>query len=181
MSTVETKRITIDDFLAIPDIGDDSLFELIRGRVVWHPTSMALHGLVCANVGSKLLDYDRLLKLGWVCGRVGVVFGQDTLICPDVTYWSRKRLSTIADEYPDIPPDIAVEVLSCIESREVVHEKMQIYILNGVKLVWLVDPDTRTVTVYQGSLRGMELDETDSLTGGDVLPGFSCKLTDIFE
>jgi Uma2 family endonuclease len=51
---------------------------------------------------------------------------------------------------------------------------------SGVKLVWLVDPDARIVIVYQGSLAGSELSEADTLTAGDVLPGFSCQVADLF-
>ena len=81
----------------------------------------------------------------------------------------------------EIPPDIAVEVLSPGDRRKNVREKIKDYVKNDVKLVWLVDPDTRTVTVYQGSLRGSELDEADTLTGGDVLPGFTCLVSDLFD
>lgn len=52
---------------------------------------------------------------------------------------------------------------------------------SGVKLVWLVDPELRTVTVYAGSPRGTELDESETITGGDVLPEFSCKVAEFFE
>ena len=55
------------------------------------------------------------------------------------------------------------------------------YVKNGVKLVWLVDPEFRSVTVYSGSLRGTELDESETITGGDVLPEFMCKVAEFFE
>ncbi len=61
------------------------------------------------------------------------------------------------------------------------HEKIKDYVKNGVKLVWLVDPEVKTVTVYAGSLRGTELDESEMITGGDVLPDFTCKVAEFFE
>jgi Uma2 family endonuclease len=50
-----------------------------------------------------------------------------------------------------------------------------------VPLVWLVDPETNTVLEYRGSLRGTEYDESDTITGGDVLPEFTCRVADFFQ
>ena len=99
---------------------------------------------------------------------------------PDVAFWSITRQPALPADYFEIPPDIAVEVLSPDDRRKDVREKVKDYLTHGVRLVWLVDPETRTVTIYQGSLRGTELDESDTLTGGDVLPDFSCKVADLF-
>jgi Uma2 family endonuclease len=99
---------------------------------------------------------------------------------PDVAFWSIARQPAIPADYFEIPPDIAVEVLSPNDRRKDVREKIKEYVQNGVKLVWLADPDTRTIMVYPGSLRGIELDEADTLTGGEVLPGFSCKIAELF-
>jgi Uma2 family endonuclease len=84
------------------------------------------------------------------------------------------------DGYFEIPPDLAVEVLSPNDRRSVVREKIKEYVQHGVPLVWLVDPETRTVLVYEGNLRGLEFGDTDSLVGGSILPGFSCKVADLF-
>jgi len=61
------------------------------------------------------------------------------------------------------------------------RRKVREYIASGVRLVWVVDPETKTVMVYSGSMQGVEHDETDTLDGGDVLPGFTCKVADLFE
>jgi Uma2 family endonuclease len=74
-----------------------------------------------------------------------------------------------------------VEVLSPSDSRTQVRAKIKIYIENGVPLVWLADPETQTLTVYAGSLRGTELDPSDTIDGGTVLPGFSCQVAKFFE
>ena len=79
-----------------------------------------------------------------------------------------------------IPPDIAVEVQSPSDRRKDLRAKIKEYLFYSVPLIWLIDPETRTVTVYQGTMRGTELDESDTLDGGDVLPGFACKVSDLF-
>lgn len=54
------------------------------------------------------------------------------------------------------------------------------YLAAGSSIVWVVDPDSKTVMVYTGNLRGVELGETDTITGGDVLPNFSCQVAEFF-
>ena len=66
------------------------------------------------------------------------------------------------------------------DRRKDLRAKIKEYLFYSVPLIWLIDPETRTVTVYRGSVRGMELDESDTLNGSDVLPGFSCKVSDLF-
>ena len=111
------------------------------------------------------------------CGNASL----DTLRGPDVAFWSIARQPEQPEDYFLIPPDIAVEVQSPDDRRKDLRAKIKEYLFYSVPLIWLVDPETRTVTVYQGSMRGIELDESDTLDGGNVLPGFSCKLlADLF-
>jgi len=103
----------------------------------------------------------------------------DTVSGPDVSFYSIARHPEPPDQYFEIPPDLAVEVLSSDDRRPKVREKIREYILKGVKLIWLVDPESKTVTVYSGSLRGTEFDESETLDGGEVLPGFSCVIAEL--
>jgi Uma2 family endonuclease len=73
-----------------------------------------------------------------------------------------------------------VEVQSPDDRRKDLRAKIKEYLFYSVPLIWLADPETRTVTVYRGSMRGTELDESDALDGGEVLPGFSCQVADLF-
>jgi Uma2 family endonuclease len=183
MATVGTKLITIEEFEKIPDPPDGSRLELVRGEVVVMPSSKARHGVICHRISRLLGNEVDPNKLGWVTTNdTGVILERDpdTMRGPDVAFWSIVRQPALPAEYFEIPPDIAVEVLSPEDRRKEVREKIKEYLTHGVKLVWLVDPETRTVTVYQGSFRGTELDESDTLTGGDMLPNFSCKVSDLF-
>jgi Uma2 family endonuclease len=120
---------------------------------------------------------------GWVTSNdTGVILERapDTVRGPDVAFWSITRQPTIPEGYFEIPPDLAVEVLSPDDRRKDVRAKIKEYLFYGVKLVWLVDPETRIVTVYRESPRGVELDEDDLLDCGEILPGFTCKVSDLF-
>jgi len=183
MATAGTRLITIEEFEKIPDPPDGSRLELVRGEVVAMPSPKAKHGIICSEIARVLANFVKPARLGWVTTNdTGVILERDpdTLRGPDVAFWSIIRQPTLPADYFEIPPDIAVEVLSPDDRRKEVREKIKEYLAHGVKLVWLVDPETRTVTVYQGSLRGTELDESDTLTGGDMLPSFSYKVSDLF-
>jgi Uma2 family endonuclease len=174
--------MTIAEFERLPDLPDGSKLELVRGEVLSSPPSKARHGLCCLRVGTILGNFVYPARLGWVTSNgVGVVLERDpdTVRGPDVAFWSIARQPEIPDGYFQIPPDLAVEVLSPDDRRIDVRAKIKQYLFHSVRLVWLVDPEARTVTVYRGTMRGDELGDEDTLDAGDVLPGFSCKVADI--
>ena len=183
MSTVQQAPVTIAEFERLPNPEDGSFLELVRGEVIVMPPAKGKHGICCQRVGRFLGNFVDPAKLGWVTTNdTGVVLerGPDTVRGPDVAFWSIARQPAMPDGYFLIPPDIAVEVLSPSDRRGDVRAKIKEYVFYSVSLVWLVDPETRTVMVYQGSMRGTELGDDDLLDGGDVLPGFSCKVSDLF-
>jgi len=183
MATVTTKLITAEGFAQMSDPADGSKMELVRGEVVLMPPPKGRHGIVCGKVARLVGNYIDARKLGWLtCNDSGVILERepDTVRGPDVAFWSIVRQPDVPDGYFEIPPDLAVEVLSPDDRRARVREKIREYISNGVKLVWLVDPESRAVTVYAGSIRGTEFDTADTLDGGDVLPGFSCLVSELF-
>jgi Uma2 family endonuclease len=83
--------------------------------------------------------------------------------------------------YDDIPPDLVVEVLSPRDIATELDQKVEEFLRAGVRLVWVVNPDTRTVRIHRldGSISGLH--ETDELSGEDVLPGFACPVAALFE
>lgn len=177
--------MTIEEFVQLPDPPDGSQLELVKGEVVTIPAPKQRHGYVCALVASVLMQFVRPRKLGWVLSNdtgIAIERDPDSLRSVDVAFWSKERQPEApADRYADNPPDLAVEVLSPTDSRRMIREKVRQYIDCGVRLVWLVDPEARTVTVYNGTLRGIEYDEVDTLDDGDVLPGFTCVVRDLME
>ena len=80
----------------------------------------------------------------------------------------------------DLAPDLAVEVLSKSNSRGEMQRKLRDYFAAGTKLVWYVDPKKRTVRVYTDPDNAATLTEDRTLDGGDVLPGFTLRLRELF-
>ena len=183
MPGVLTKLLTAEEFAALPEPLDGTKEELLRGEVIRTPIPKSRHGLIQAQIAYLLQDAVRFLNLGWVTIGSGVVIERDldTVFGPDVAFCSIARHPERPEGYLEIPPDLVVEVLSPDDRRKNVREKIKEYVKSGVKLVWLVDPEMKTVTVYAGSLRGTELDETETITGGEVLPEFACKVAEFFE
>ena len=83
--------------------------------------------------------------------------------------------------YAETTPDLVVEVVSPSNTIREVNDKAFMWLGHGVRLVWLVYPYTRTVDVYQGGRTVTTLTEDDSLDGLDVLPGFACAVSEIFD
>src|SRR5262249_41032220 len=85
------------------------------------------------------------------------------------------------DRVPAVVPDLAVEVLSESNTRAEMARKREEYFRAGVQLVWEVDPDVRTVTIYSAPNSFAGLDESQTLDGGTVLPGFTLPIRRWFE
>ncbi|MFO0851518.1 MAG: Uma2 family endonuclease [Gemmataceae bacterium] len=183
MAVIRQPLMTVEEFARLPERADGSRLELVRGEVVTMPPAKGKHGVCCGKVSRLLGNHADAGKLGWVTTNdTGVLLerGPDTVRGPDVAFWSITRQPTIPEDYFEIPPDLAVEVLSPDDRRAAVRAKIKEYLFYSVKLIWLIDPEARTVIVYPGRMRGIELDEEDEIDGGDVLPGFSCKVSDLF-
>jgi Uma2 family endonuclease len=123
-------------------------------------------------------------KLGSVCGSsFGCWMVSGNLLSPDVSFIRRDRLPRTFDEGRKFfrgAPDIVVEAMSPWDRSGRVHEKAEDYFLSGARLLWVVQPEDRTVTVYRTPTAPKLLTETDVLDGEDVLPGFRLPLADLF-
>jgi Uma2 family endonuclease len=98
---------------------------------------------------------------------------------PDIAFIRAERLApALAEGEPRIRPDLVVEVISPHETVEELDDKIADYRSVGVSLIWVVNPNNRTVRVIRPDGSPPLLNDTDTLTGGDVLPGFSCRVAD---
>lgn len=184
-TTAKPKLLTVAEFAARPEPEDGSKEELVRGEVVTMPPPRHIHGLVQGHFYFYLRIWANQYKLGNVTVESGLPTetDPDTVRGPDVAYWSFARLPAerIPEVYADVPADVVVEVLSPDDSHRRIAQKIREYLAVGVRLVWVADPNDRTVTVYTKPGKGTVLWADDTLTGGDVLPEFSCPVASFFE
>ncbi|MEO0529322.1 MAG: Uma2 family endonuclease [Planctomycetota bacterium] len=160
--------------------------ELIRGTVrLMSPTGFEF-GSTADEVAYQLNQVVRPGKLGRVViAEAGFLIARDpdTVRAPDVAYVSASRLKAAGDQKKYFPtaPDLAVEVVSPNDAASEVHEKAREWIEAGCRAVWLVWPDDRSVTVYR-SLDSVKILTDDALLDGvDVVPGFSCPVSQFFK
>ena len=102
---------------------------------------------------------------------------------PDVLFLSHERdaLRRRPQGFLDVAPELTVEILSPTDRPDRVRRKLDEYFAAGVRLVWVIDPATRSVQVHHGHGEPRSLGTGAILTGGDVLPGFEMPVDDIFE
>jgi Uma2 family endonuclease len=107
----------------------------------------------------------------------------DIIHIPDIAFVRADRLPPREARRGPLPlaPDLAIEVMSPNDGYVEVMEKVERYLRAGVQLVWLVDPWRRAVEIHAPGQPPRVLRETDTLDGGDVLPGFSLPVADIFQ
>lgn len=129
---------------------------------------------------AKFVDEHELGNV--TCNDAGVITerGPDTVRGPAIAYWSKKRLLEVPDAYIEVPADIVVEVLSPWDVETKVQLKVEEYLKQGVRMVWVVDPARRTVTIHRVRKLKKVLQEADILTGENVLPGFRCPVAELF-
>lgn len=180
------KPMTADEFWEFcqrPE-NENKLFELIRGEVVELPRPNKKHGYLSGNIARVIGNYSFQVGVGYMTSNdTGVLLEEDpdTVVGPDVAYYTdANTFDELHPKWGEEPPVLAVEVLSPNDKMSRVNAKVRDYLANGVKLVWLVDPDERKVTVYRPDRSLDVLDESAELTGGDDLPGFTCRVADLF-
>jgi Uma2 family endonuclease len=178
------RRLTLEEFLALPDTEPAS--EHACGEVMQKPMPTNAHGALQLYIAMLIYQFLARAKLGRVRPEWRCVFGparRKRAYIPDVVYASYERMppgDAREQVYVETAPDLVVEVLSPGESAERFARKLRFYLLHGVRLVWVVDPDAETITVYiPGTADERILRPGDTLDGGDVLPGFTAPVAEI--
>lgn len=176
--------LTLEEFQRLPE-EDEHRVELVRGRIVREPRPGARHGWLAGRIYVILEAYGRETGFGMAAIETGFLLAEDppTVRGPDVAFIAEERLPAegIPVGFWPLAPDLAVEVVSPSNSAAEIQEKVLDYLAVGTRLVWVVDPDTGSVTVYRSRDDVRVRTKGDALDGGDVLPGFRLEVTDLFE
>ena len=176
-------KATEQDVLDI-EAREGRLYELVDGVLVEKVVGLKesfIAGRLRRLLGNHVEEHD----LGAVAGADGTARILPKLVrIPDVAFYSWASLP--GKEYPtrpipDLVPDLAVEVLSEGNTPQEMEFKLRDDFRAGVRLVWFVDPETRTVQVYTSPEDSVTLTERNTLDGGDVLPGFALSIRELFD
>lgn len=171
-----------DDIIAhIPK--EAGTYEWVDGRIMEVSEPSAEHGWVGMRLSALLATYVDAHKLG-------NVFGLDTLFLlqeeprivrgPDIAFVDKSRPMPEVSGVWRLAPDLVIEVQSKSQSGNFMRKKTADFLAAGVRLVWIVDPKTRTVVRHRSGEDPITLREGDVLDGEDIVPGFRCPVADCF-
>ena len=176
MCTIPT-TMTLEEFLA----HDVEGYEYVKGELVPMAPPSREHGEISVNVIHYLYEHVYQQKLGRLYTAETTFQVGERTAKPDVAFVSTAQLTGDKTKGFSIPPDLAIEVVSPSDVQSRVAEKALAYLDAGTRLVWVIEPVSKTVTVYR-SERDIEiLTREDTLTGEDVVPGFTCLVAHLFE
>ncbi len=186
----QTNLMTLDEYVTLYET--EGSFELINGERVPVNTTVSGHGEKSRIIHDEFAYYNRLHGTGISYFEQSYVLTYSSNWVkgarePDVMVYRMERIQKYKADDPEwsdkpflIVPDLVVEVISRNDRYIDVDAKVELYLDDGVEIVWVVDPKQKTVTVRgRDFYKKLKIGET--LTGGDVIPGFELAVQAIFE
>ncbi|MCA1849912.1 MAG: Uma2 family endonuclease [Acidobacteria bacterium] len=178
-----TRPTSAEELFKMPD--DGFRYELVRGELKKMSPAGSEHGAIIVNLTAPLAMHVKANNLGMVFGAetgFKIATDPDTVRAPDIAFVRRERIpeSGIPKGFWPGAPDLAVEVTSPGDSFEEVEEKVEDWLTAGASAVWIVNPKRRTLTVYRSLKDVAILTEDAELDEQAVVPGFRCRVADIF-
>jgi Uma2 family endonuclease len=175
--------MTADQLWRMPE--DGQRHELIRGELRTMAPAGSEHGMIGGNLLGPLIHHVKSNRLGIVMlAETGFIIARnpDTVRAPDIAYIAQSRIPAngVTDRFFPGAPDLAVEVISPSDTVNELEEKVQHWLDAGTRLVWVVSPKQRTVTVHRPGQQPIILRHTDTLDGQDVVPGFTLLVSEVF-
>lgn len=192
MAAIErVQDLTLEEFSRLYD--QEGPFEIIDGERLPKMPNIARHSLMIRMLFVLLYQHS-------IANALGEVFNETTFVLthgsswvkgsriPDLMFFSAEKWAqyTAATEgWEDKPfvllPDLVIEVVSPNDLYSDIQSRVNRYLGDGIRKVWVVDPRRKQVMVYDGSGHYSTLGMADTLTGNDVLPGFTVALNELFK
>ena len=169
----------------LAQLGNVGRTELVKGVIIHMSPTGHLHGYIEGKFYKALQAFVGQHKLGEVLvGEVGIYTARhpDTVRGADVAYISNERMAQVqSSSYLDVAPELVVEILSPDDRWGDLVDKLSEYFAVGVQVVWVADPKTQSVYVYRAPSKVQHFSPDDVLSGGEVMPGFSVPVAELFE
>ena len=184
-TTVSQTLMTAEELLQLPR-GMGARCELVNGELRTMSPAGYEHGTLTHRLQLWIGNHVYSKRLGDVfTAETGFIIRRnpDTVRAPDTGFVSNERLQQYGRPkrgYYPCAPDLVVEVLSPDNRQDEIDEKIEDWFAGGARLVWIVNPRRKTVTVYRSLQEIRILTENASLDGDTVLPGFACPLSEVF-
>ena len=173
----EATTMTVEEFLK----SDLEGYEYVKGELVPMPPKSLELGGISTNVVLSLGLYVRENQKGRIYMPYTAFKVGEWGLIPDIAFLSNANVPDKFSNASLVPPDIAVEVVSRTDIDHAIEEKAFAYLEAGSQLVWVLKPLSKTVTVYRSETDITLLTRNDTLTGEEVVKGFSCQVAELFE
>ncbi len=166
--------------------GHSKRYELVLGDLFMKSAATPVQGRLASRLTVSLAGCVEKQVLGEVyTGQPGFKLQSgavQTVRAPYIAFVSQERIPSPEEEsgFWALAPDLAVEIISPSETAQMVQDKVQDYLMAGVRLIWLVYPKSKTVVEYKSATEIRHLGINESLEGGDVIPGFRYSLKRLF-
>ncbi len=160
-------------------------WEVVGGRFRQLAPASFKHGVVAGRLFAVLYRFVESQKSGYVLmAETGFILSENplTLRAPDVAFVRCEKISDgkLPEQFARFAPDLVAEVLSPSDTYSALAEKVSDWLQAGVQAVWVVDPADRTISIHRANQPVRVLGEEDTLSGEDILPGFECKVSEVF-
>jgi Uma2 family endonuclease len=175
--------LTVENYKLLPETGPR--YQLIQGDLYMAPAPNRFHQEISRNLQFELHSYLKRHPIGKLFNApFDVYLDEVNVFQPDIIIVLNERLGILTEEGAEGAPDLVVEILSPKTRRLDLMNKKQEYARAGVKELWIIDPESRAITIHQFTSDGLEkirqVDEKDTLST-DLLPGFDLAAEMIFE
>jgi Uma2 family endonuclease len=164
------------------DLHPDKEYEIVAGQPEEKTMGGARHSGIGTRLIARLVSHVEAHQLGGVYGPDATFQIGENQRIPDVAFVAAARFPAAGEPegiWP-MPPDLAVEIISPYDLYERVISKVEEYFASGVRQVWLISSEHRTITIYASPTRTTILTEADDLVSEELLAGFRCRIADLF-
>ncbi len=185
------EHITLDEWIRL---SADGPIEIIDGEVIHVSPSVIGPNVITRALFLVVYNFGIAHDLGEAFTEAPYVLSDKPnwvkgSLVPDVMYFQKDRLATYKANNSDwrnkpfiLVPDLVAEVISPTDLYSQVERKVLQYLADGVKLIWLLNPEQQTVNVRQaGSKQQLTLTQEDTLDGGSIIPGFAVAVASLFK
>lgn len=159
-------------------------WELVRGEILEMPPPGWEHSIRSASLIEYLRTHVRVNRLGHILSNDPgflVARNPDSVRAPDIAFIAQEKVpEPLPKGWITVVPDLVVEVISPNDRWNKVQEKIAEWLRFGVRLIWVVDPESRSISVYGPDQPLQVLTEQDTLGGEEIVPGFSVPVREIF-
>jgi Uma2 family endonuclease len=183
--TTKLKPLTIADWDAMP-YREGYRYEIIEGELFVSRSPGLTHQVVLTNLIFLITSFTKTSRIGVAVSNAGLILSNYSGVIPDLVFFSNEQRDTIViDDRLHGPPSLVVEILSPGSSniRRDRIAKLQLYGKHGVPEYWIIDMKNSTIERYVNQDLSLTLQETlseDETLTTPALPGFSCRVSEIF-